>query len=224
MKGQKIFLALLQRKECLVPTWRGWLVLLVAVAGLSTLAIRGAHGFLAVNDPVPGGLLVVEGWANDATMAATLEEYRRNRYEGVFVTGGPVELGGELVTYKTYADLGAATLVRMGMKPEALKAAPAEAVIRDRTYASAVALKKWLRDHGVVAGKINIMGVSAHSRRTRLLYEKAFRGDAKIGIVSSTETEFDPKRWWASSQGFRVVVDEMIAYLYARLLFSPARL
>lgn len=224
MKGQKAFFSLLQRKECLVPTWRGWLALFVVVGVLSTAAIRGAYGFLAVHEPIAGRLLVVEGWAKDAAMAATLDEYRRNHYEGVFVTGGPVDLGGGLAKYKNYADLGAATLVQMGMEPGALKAVPAEGVIRDRTYTSAVALRKWMEEHGVVAEKINVMGVGAHSRRTRLLYEKAFQGKAEIGIVSAQEAEFDPQRWWASSQGFRVVVDEMIAYVYARIFFSPARL
>ena len=223
MKARNPCLPLLQRKECLVPTWRGWLVLLFTFAIVSAVAIRGAYGFLAPNDPLPGGLLVVEGWASDQIMASTLDEYRRNHYEGVLTTGGPVELGGALHNYKTYADLGRATLIQMGMNPDVPKAVPAEAVVRDRTHASATALKKWLREHGVVAQKINIMGSGAHSRRTRLIYEKAFQGNMKIGITTSRELEFDPKRWWTSSQGVRIVLGESIAYLYARLFFWPAK-
>ena len=71
--------------------------------------------------------------------------------------------------------------------------------------------------------KINIVGNGAHSRRTRLVYEKALGPSVRVGISNIAERTFDPGRWWKTSQGFRIVVDETIAYTYARFFFSPPK-
>jgi hypothetical protein len=59
------------------PTWRGCLALLLC-ALLGVVAVwRGLYGFLAVQDPVPGGVLVMEGWVGDADLALAEAEFRR---------------------------------------------------------------------------------------------------------------------------------------------------
>lgn len=136
------------------------------------------------------------------------------------MTGGPLDKGTPFAEYGTYAELTAKTLERMGFDPKVLHAVPARAVRKDRTYASAVALKTWLREHDTAASRINILTVGVHARRTRLLFQQAFGSDVRIGIVSMDEETFDPKRWWRSSQGFRSVMDEAIAFFYARFLFG----
>src|SRR6202049_4424392 len=86
----------LQRRECLLPTWRGWLVLLFAVTALVVFSICGAYSFLAVNDPVDSGALVVEGWLPDYALQQAITEFRRDHYSRVFVTGGPLDYGAPL--------------------------------------------------------------------------------------------------------------------------------
>jgi hypothetical protein len=61
MKPRQPLRGLLRRQECLLPTWRGWLLLLLAGLLLATVAVRKAQSFLAINDPVAGGALVIEG-------------------------------------------------------------------------------------------------------------------------------------------------------------------
>lgn len=185
------------------------------------MAVRNAYDFLAVNDPVPGGILVVEGWGPDFFLSEAVEEFRRGHYEGMFVTGGPIEKGSLFTEYKTYAQLAGASLLRMGMDEKDLHIIPADYVRKDRTYASAVALRNWLQAHHATVKKLSIMSMGPHSRRSRLLYEKAFGDQLRVGIVAVKDDEIDPKRWWATSQGFRSVTGEMIAYLYARFLFYP---
>lgn len=220
-KERQTFLCgLLRRRECVVPTWRGLLIAVLLCAAVTIPFLRGAYYFLAVNDPVPGGLLVVEGWGTDAFLAGSIEEFRKNHYDGMFVTGGPIDKGMFFTDHKSYAEISAATLEKMGFDPKFLHAVPAQAVRQDRTYASAMALKAWLREHGVAAEKINVMTMGDHGRRTRLLFEKAFGKEVRVGIVSVDDETFDPNRWWRSSAGFRSVTGEMIAYFYARLLFQ----
>ena len=213
---------LFHRRECVVPTLRGWLVILLGGIALFVGCTLGVYPFLAVNDPKPGGMLVVEGWGSTEAMGEVIDEWKRNHYEGFFVTGGPIEESSPLVSYKTYAEYGAMVLAHLGCDPNVVHAIPTPKVAKDRTYSEAVTLKHWLKEHGVTATKLNVYSMGAHSRRSRLLFEKAFGDSVQIGIVASQDREFDPRRWWTTSVGFRNVTGEIIAYLYARLLFHPA--
>ncbi len=221
MNRPKTFLGLLHRRQCVVPTWRGWLALLLVIGAGSVLIIRNLYGFLAVNDPLPGGILVIEGWSADYVIDSAVEDFRNARYERICLTGGPIDVGHPMREYQTFAEYAKAYCMKLGVPAAALEAIPAPPVERDRSYASALALRQWLQEHGAVDAKINIAGNGAHSRRTRLVYEKALGPRVHVGISNVEEKSFDPNRWWASSAGFRTVLDETIAYAYARLFFSP---
>lgn len=222
MDETKKFWGLLRRRQLLAPTWRGWLLLIALAALLLSVVVHHLHPFLAVNQPLPGGgLLVVEGWATDSTLESVLAEFRRNHYEKVYATGGPIEWGAPLSEYKTYAERSAAVLVKLGLSTNEVQAVPAPRVRRDRTYSSALSLKAWLRQHGVATARIQLLTEGPHARRSRLLFEKAFGPPYEIGIIAIEVQDYDPQHWWRSSAGVRTVLDETFAYLYARLLFHP---
>ncbi len=222
MKSRKRAWGLFQRRDCLLPTWRGWIALLLVGAGLVAFVMRGMQPFLAVNDPVPGGLLVVEGWLPDYALEETITEFKRDHARPLMVTGGPIEHGAPLAEYRSLAELGAAALVRLGLDTNVVQAVPAPKVRRDRTYASAVALKNWLRQQGIGETNINVISLGPHARRTRLLFSRALGNGYRVGVICIQHQGYDPNRWWESSEGVRTVTGEMIAYGYARLLFrSP---
>jgi uncharacterized SAM-binding protein YcdF (DUF218 family) len=93
---------------------------------------------------------------------------------------------------------------------------------RDRTYASAVALRNWFHHHNVVVGSINVVTEDLHARRTRLLFQKAFGKDVQVGIIAVANVDYPANQWWRYSQGLKEVVSEFAAYLYARFLFFPS--
>ena len=204
-----------------MPTWRGWLLLLLAIGIAGVLFVRNIYGFLAVNDPLPGDILVVEGWSSDFVIEGAVEDFRKSQYKRICLTGGPIDFGHAMREHKTFAEYAKALCLKLGLPEDVLHAVPAPAVEKDRSYASALALRKWLRERSETDVKINIAGNGAHSRRTRLVYEKALGPGVRVGISNIAENGFDPKRWWKTSQGFRIVVDETIAYAYARFFFSP---
>jgi uncharacterized SAM-binding protein YcdF (DUF218 family) len=210
---------LMRRRQCRVLTWKGWLLVLLLVATLAVAFVRGIYPFLALNKPQPGEILVVEGWASDEVLQMAVVEFKSHGYQKLLVTGGPLEQGGPLSEYKTYAQLGAAILLKLGLTTNELAAVPAPLVIKDRTYASAVSLNKWLGEHGMTPRQINLITVGPHARRSRLLFQKAFGRGAVVGVVSAPVGNFDPAHWWRSSQGFRTVTGEIMAYIYARFLF-----
>ncbi len=217
--GSRRNLGLLGRQELLVPTRRGWLLLVLVTGCLALVLIRSIQPFLAVSAPVTGGLLVAEGWLADYALQAAVDEYQRGAYEGFYVTGLPLEKGAPLSEYRTHAELGAAIVTKLGLAPNEVHAVPAPDVRQDRTYASAVALKQWLAQQGLAVPALTVVSVGAHARRTRLLYEQAFGAGTEIGIIAVPDRDYEPHRWWAASSGVRDVVDETVAYLYARFIF-----
>ena len=213
---------LLRRRTCWLPTLRGWLLLLILFGTVLIFGFRNANTFLAVNDPMPDGVLVVEGWSPDYALETAKSKAQESPNHILYVVGGPLEHGAPLSEYKTYAELGAATLLRMGMSQDTVQAVPAPYVRRDRTYAAAIALRNWFRHRGDVPGAINLISMGAHARRSRLMFEKAFGSGTRVGVMDIADRDYDPRHWWKSSQGVRSVLDEMIAYGYARFLFSTS--
>lgn len=223
LKPPRLCWGLCQRRECSVPTRRGWLVLIALFVGLIILFVKTAHPFLAPNDPVTGGALVVEGWAPDYVFREAMEEFKRHPYTKLYVTGGPMEKGAFLSQYKTHAQIGEAVLIQMGFDTNRLQAVPGPSVEKDRTYSAALALRRWLQTNNLVVTNFNLISVGPHARRSRLLFEKALDKGANVGVIAVSPRDYNPTGWYKSSAGVRSVLDEAIAYVYARLFFWPGR-
>jgi uncharacterized SAM-binding protein YcdF (DUF218 family) len=220
---KKIVWGLLCRRQCLVPTLRGWVLAALSFAALALLGIGEVGPFLTVSAPVPGGVLVVEGWAPDYVMQAAVAEFKRNHYAKLFVTGIPVTQGTLLSEYTNHAYVGAATLLKLGLTTNEVQAVPTREIRRDRTYNMALSLKHWLREHELSPSKVNVITSGPHSRRSRLLFAKALGKGVTVGVLAVPANDYDERHWWTSSQGVRVVIGEALAYGYARLLFYPPR-
>jgi hypothetical protein len=202
-----------------VPSLRGWLALFVGCAIAGLVLVTGIYPFLAQNRPLPGSPLVVEGWGDDKVLQQSIREIQAGHYHGLFVTGGAITKGAPFSGFSTQAELGAAIIERLSGGAVKALPIPTPDVRKDRTFASAVALKEWMAAHGGIPAKITVLSVGPHSRRTRLLFAKAFGDRAEIGILAFPADGYDPKRWWIYSEGFRNVTSEAIAYAYARIIF-----
>jgi hypothetical protein len=66
---------------------------------------------------------------------------------------------------------------------------------------------------------MDVVTLGAHARRSRLLFQKALGDEFQVGVIAIEDRQFDPNHWWQSSAGVRRVIDELVAYLYARTLF-----
>jgi uncharacterized SAM-binding protein YcdF (DUF218 family) len=221
MESSKTCLGLLRRRQCLVPTLWGWFFLALSFTALAVIGMLGIGPFLALTDSVPGGVLVVEGWEPDYMLERAIAEFKQGHYSRLFVTGLPLQQGAALSEYKNFAYIGAATLVKLGMSTNDVQAVPTGAIRRDRTYATALSLKHWLRDHDLAPTKVNLMTGGPHARRSRLMFEKALGKGVTVGVIAIPANEGDERGWWHSSQGVRTTIDEALAYTYARLLFYP---
>ena len=213
---------LFTRKERWGLSWRGFSF--VAVFTISALWILFAfiYPFLAITYRVDTPLLVVEGWVHQSAIDAAVVEFRNGSYQRVFTTGGPVQgSGGYINDYGTAASVGADRLRRSGIEKERVQMVPSRVSARDRTYSSAIALRDWFVQNAMIPTAINVVTEDVHARRTRLLFQKAFGANVKVGVIAVPSPDYDPARWWRSSEGVRTTLGETIAYLYARLIFDP---
>lgn len=207
---------LFARRQVWLPTPWGGLVLLLLAAAAAAAGTRLAYGFLARAAPRGGGLLVVEGWVPDGAVTRALRLAEGPAYRRVYTTGGPIDPGEALAAFGDYARLTEARLVRAGLPAARVTAVPAPAARRDRTYSAALALRARLDADGVGGGNVDLVTLEPHARRSLLLYRRALGPRFRVGVVPLPHPRFDRRDWWRTSEGFKTVVMELLAYPYAR--------
>jgi uncharacterized SAM-binding protein YcdF (DUF218 family) len=217
------FFGLIARKECWGLSWRGWLVFILAGLLIAIFLLLNIQPFLAKTQRVNANVLVVEGWIHEYAIRAAAMEFQTNHYEKIYTTGGPI-VGSDGFTndFNTSASVGAELLKKTGVPDALIQMVSSHISGRDRTYNSAIALRDWLREHGVTVHSINVLTEDAHARRTQILFEKAFGSGVTVGIISIPDPDYDAKHWWRTSEGVREVLGESIAYVYARIFFHPS--
>jgi uncharacterized SAM-binding protein YcdF (DUF218 family) len=216
------FFGLFTRKNRWGLSWRGHLTVVILSLGVIGLLIWKIQPFLAVTQRVDADYLVMEGWVHQFAARAAATEFKAGHYQKIFVTGVPVIGSGEYVSDSdTEAYVGAGLLKRAGIAEEFLQRIPRRQVDRDRTYGSALELKKWFREHGVTVHSLNVVTESAHARRTWRLFQEALGPDIKVGIIAAPNPDYEARHWWRYSEGVREVLGESLAYAYAVFIFCP---
>ncbi|MBD2123346.1 ElyC/SanA/YdcF family protein [Trichocoleus sp. FACHB-262] len=214
----KFKIQLIQRREVWLPTLQGWAVIFLSLLMMLGWAIANIHPFLAVTAPIPANILVVEGWLPDYAVEEAIAEYQRGSYEKLITTGTPLSRGYYLAEYKNFAELTAATFLALGFDPKQLVAVPTPKAEKDRTYTSAITLRKWLSASGLRITGVNLFTLGTHTRRSWLVFRQALAPTVHVGAIAVEPRAYDVEHWWRSSEGVRTVISEVIAYLYARFV------
>lgn len=219
---RRILGGLIIRKECWSLSWRGRLLFAASALLAAFLGIFEIHPFLAVTHRVNAKILVVEGWVHNFGTDAAVQEFKTGHYERVLTTGGPEKgIGASSSIYDTDAYQSAELLIKAGIPVGLVQSVPSLFVGRNRTYNSAVTLRNWLQEHAPQLHDFNVLTEDAHARRTWLLFQAAFGKQYHVGIISVANPDYDAKRWWHTSEGVRVVIDETVAYIYSKFFFWP---
>jgi uncharacterized SAM-binding protein YcdF (DUF218 family) len=220
-KPKRRLFGLLKRKEKWVLSWRGRLVVWTAILMLGFVFILRVHPFLAVTDRLETQYLVIEGWIPNYGLQASMAEFKSRPYQMIFTVGADPLTGKNIDPDDSIALEAYKRLKWMGMNMDVVQAVPANIKYRNRTFQSALALRKWIEENHVPVTSFNLVTLGPHARRSRLLFEKAFAGKAQVGIIAVEHREYDPKRWWKYSEGVKEVIGEGVGYLYARFFFHP---
>lgn len=199
----------------------GWLVILALLAGFFWLTLKSIYPFLAQSKKPVSDILVVEGWLPDNGLRDAIEFYRSNGYKKMIITGIPITQWKYTSPHNNMADASAETMRRMLFRDTIYTVSIPSNIYRDRTYATAVALKMRFEEWGLPANKsFDLYSMGAHARRSWNMFKKAFP-KTQIGLLVATDQSFEPETWYKTSRGFRTVFSEWISYWYTALAFFP---
>ncbi|MFO1313559.1 MAG: hypothetical protein U1F41_16005 [Burkholderiales bacterium] len=208
-----------RRRERWTLTWPARAIVLMVVGVLALGGIRNLYIFLSPTQPAGGKFLVVEGWMPKFAYRSAASIFREGKYAQIIAVSVVLEDGFATIDRPT--DSGLESLVAAGVPQGLIAVASYHAIQRDRTYHAALAVREWMRSHGILATSVDIVTLGAHARRSRLLYQEALGDGFRVGVISIEDPRIDPLHWWRTSEGARSVIGETIGYVYARLLFNP---
>jgi hypothetical protein len=192
--------------------WVGGVFFLVVVIWV----IVAGHDFLAISDPVPANVLVVEAWAwQSASMQEAAKEFIRGRYDIVVTVGVLPERYESGSMHENPAARAAERLRKLGVDHNSIVILSVPNVKRHRTYTSALAVKQWLIDSETNAMGVNVFTLGAHARKSLVLFGLAFDNDVPVGVIAGVDDKYSPERWWLSIRGVYTVLWNTVGYLYA---------
>ena len=218
---------LLRRREVLLPTPAGWLVVFAIVAVAAIVLGRALPDLLSLDAPArgPDGLgartLVVEGWLEARDLDQALPAIRSGRYQRVLTTGGPIETWDDRSAWTSYAERAAAYLTQRGTGGLAVSAVAAPKTEQDRTYRSARTVREWTRAAGVDLDAIDVYTAGIHARRSRAVYRLAFGPQTEVGVLAAPNRA-DVRRWWTNSRGAKAVLAEAVSLVWTTCCFWPS--
>src|SRR6202012_3027907 len=131
------------------------------------------------------------GWMPFYAIDQSTNEFRRGNYKKILTSGGQATGQGSYEHGVTYAILAAQELRHIDFDANFVEIVSAPVVVKDRTYHSALAVKKWLNDHHLHPASIDVMTLGPHARRSRLLFQEAMGKDIKVGVICVPNTEYD---------------------------------
>jgi uncharacterized SAM-binding protein YcdF (DUF218 family) len=215
-------LRLVQRRTIWFPTRLGFSFALIAMLILVAGCLAYGEKLLSLTDRRPADVLVVEGWIGRDGIGAAVREFEHGGYRYLVATGG-LTSGRWEDEPTSYAEMAAREMISLGVPKSKIIVAIAENTERHRTFESAVAVWRALRDAGVNATGLNVFTLGPHSRRSALVFSKVNSGGAKVGVIGWLPKEYREEPWWRSSDRSKELVDESLGYLYELLLNSGRR-
>jgi len=212
---------ILVRKESWKLSFTGRIIVLVSVVIFFVVLQHGIYPFLAVDNPTSSGFLIVDAWLPDYGLRQAAAVFEQAKYENLIISGctnqeteDPDFPSGDVVW-------AAAKLKKIGIPTRLVQPVPCSEIRKDRTYNSALAVKKWCDKMGVTVRSVDLVTKATHARRSRLLYQKVFGSKVKVGVIGVQDRNYDPAHWWQYTVGVRQVTWEGFAYIYTKFFFYP---
>ena len=212
---------LTKQTECRRLTFTGWLCVIVSIMLLSLFVFYNIHSFLAISKPVKAEILVVDGLLPGYAYDTIVKFIERDKYKYIITTGVEMDYIYTQADGFNSAELSYKILLTKNIINCHIEKAPADKAFIDRTFSSAIALRKWFRANGIKNQSFNLITLGCHARRSLLLYRKAFEGERKIGVISIMDQSYVSVKWYKFSQGVRTVLSETIGYIYNKIFFHP---
>jgi len=217
----KINFFLINKRERWGLSIYGWIVIVIIIFLPIYLGLRNLYSILSPVHREKTGILVLEGFISDYVLEDAINEFTNNHYTLLITTGTPLEYGDLLERYHNTSRVAGMSLIKLGFDSTKLVMIGTDEIRNERTYNSAIKLKKWICANRPDIRAINLMTMSVHGGRSQLLFKKALGDSIRVGIISVPNFYYGPHSWWRSSKGFRETMNEAIGYFYVRYFFHP---
>lgn len=222
MPTERRLLGFVSRQTVWLPTVRGWLAIVLLILVALFTAVRTLYIYLAPNRPTGVGVLVVEGWMDPPELDQAIEMFNSGAYDAVVTTGGPLPPWPGSSSYASFAERAAAYLKQNGLENDVVFVISTSAVNWDRTYSSAVEVRRWAARSKVTMGTFDVVSRGPHARRSWELYRLAFGEESRIGVRAADPSDYDSNAWWRTSAGVKAVLVEAIALAWVKCCFWPS--
>jgi hypothetical protein len=173
------------------------------------------HDFLALNSPINGEILVVEGWFPDVPgMADAANALLHHNYQRVVCVAvdDPEDAAS---AHTSNAQRASKRLISLGVNPLLIHVIALKSSEHDRTFHCALAVKSWLEKEHPKVRSIDVFTVGIHARKSLLLYKKAMPEGFSVGIIAAKDSRDFASNWWLSPRGIYLVLRNTVGYLYA---------
>jgi uncharacterized SAM-binding protein YcdF (DUF218 family) len=213
-------LRLVQSRTVCCPTWLGLFCVIVLMLIPVAWWCRCGESFLSLTSRLPAEILVVEGWIGHDGVRAAAKEFEQGGYQYVVATGGLSTNKGWEQSGWSYAEGAEGELIRSGVAQDRIIVAHAGHAENQRTYESAVAVRRALQSRGFHPKSINVFTLGPHARRSRLVFAKVYQPGTQVGVIGWVPTSDRNVPWWRSSDRARELLAETAGYVYEVLLNS----
>jgi hypothetical protein len=181
---------------------------------------RCGESFLSLTSRLPAEILVVEGWIGRDGVRAAAAEFEQGGYQYVVATGGLSTSKGWDEGGWSYAEKAEGELIRSGVAQDRIIVASARDTERQRTYESAVAVRRALQSRGIYPNNLTVFTLGPHARRSRLVFARVYQPGTQVGVIGWAPPGDENVPWWQSSDRARELLAETAGYVYEALLNS----
>jgi len=209
-----------KKQQIWLPTMPGLILIGVSCLALTIFIINNLANYLAQQQPVNKGILVVEGWVSEQALLQAIRTYKTNPYQQIITTGGLIKRRQQR-EYKSYADSATAFLLKNGINKPEITSLPTPSSAQNRTFLSAVIVRDWLIKKKNKTQTIDVVSEGVHARRTLVLYQMAFANKRDIGIIAGESEEYLLEFWWQTSAGVKGVISEIVGLTWVACCFDP---
>jgi len=213
-------LKLIKKQHIWLPTIPGLILISITCIAMIIFIINNLANYLAQQQPINKGILVVEGWVSEQTLLQAIHSYKTNPYQQIITTGGLIK-GRRQSEYKSYADSAAAFMLKNGIKQPEITSLPTPDSAQNRTFLSAVIVRDWLIKKKNNTQTIDVVSEGVHARRTLTLYQMAFANKRGIGIMAGKAEQYLLESWWQTSAGIKTVISEVVGLVWSVCCFYP---